>query len=156
MTPARIAPRWALSFADLCLLLLGFFILLHAQRAEPERVAEGVRAAFNGTTPTLIRAQYRAAAIFLPGEAILRPAARRDLAKIGRDAARTGGAVRVESQGVDGGTRRFDSWELAAARAAAVARALREGGLPERRVTIAMPGGAVEDGGQRIGVTVGR
>ena len=24
-------PRWALSFADLCLLLLGFFVLLQAQ-----------------------------------------------------------------------------------------------------------------------------
>ena len=38
------APRWALSFADLCLLLLGFTLIL-AARPDPARLTAGLHAA---------------------------------------------------------------------------------------------------------------
>jgi hypothetical protein len=135
-------PRWAVSLADLALLLLGFFVLLQA--GSPGAVAAGARAAFGaqpGAGP-LVRA--RAERWFEPGEARLRGPARARLLAIGREAARGGARVTVESRGRGGGARRFDGWELAAARAAAVARALTEGGLDEAKVTIRLAEGAAE------------
>ena len=80
------------------------------------------------------------------------------LAALGRKAAAAHGRATVRSTGADAATQRFDGWELAAARTAAVARALRSGGLDEKRIAIdlpAMDGGAPGSGpggGQRIGV----
>lgn len=139
MTPVR-APRWALSFADLCLLLLGFFVILQAQRSSPERVTTGLRAAFGekGATPP-IRADYHAAALFQRGEAVLLPVHEARLRALGRQVAARGGAIRIDSTGADGDGPRFEAWELGAARVAAVARAVGAGGVPERDVAIVMP-----------------
>jgi hypothetical protein len=65
-------PRWAVSFADLGLLLLGCFVLLHAmESARPKAgAADAPRAE---ATPG--RA-YAASDLFEPGEAVLRPEAR--------------------------------------------------------------------------------
>ena len=154
MSTVRV-PRWALSFADLCLLLLGFFVILHAQRADSRRVAQGMRAAFGdsvaGKTPT----EYRATTLFAPGEAILNPAGVRWLAGLGRQAATAKGGVLIVSDGMDAGGSRLDGWELAAARVAAVGRAVRAGGLAERDVTISIPamGGSGHDAAQTLRIT---
>jgi len=150
------APRWALSFADLCLLLLGFFVILHAQSADPARVASGMRSAFgDGAASSTTRFERRAAALFQPGEAILRPDAAARLRSLGARAGASG-KVLIVSTGTDASTRRLDAWELAAARTAAIARAIRGGGVDEARVTVAIPAmdGAQSGKGQTISVTV--
>jgi hypothetical protein len=137
------SPRWALSFADLSLLLLGFFVLLQA-RPEHARLAAGLREAM-GAHPRETW-ERSARAIFLPGEAILRPAAKADLVAAAGD-----GAITVVSRGTDPATNRFDGWELAAARAAALARALAEAGVPQERIAIDLAPG--DPAGQTLTVT---
>ena len=127
MSAARV-PRWALSFADLCLVLLAFFVLLQAERGNRAQLAVGMRAAFAGGGAPVIRTQQLAAStMFEPGEALLLPAARARLAAIGREAASSGAGIRIESVGSDPASARFDRWELAAARAAAIARGIGGG-----------------------------
>ena len=138
MIAAR-SPRWVLSFADLCLLLLGFFVLLHARNGDSRAVADGLRAAFGGKPGAAVPAPYVAAALFEPGQAVFRPGRAAPFRAIGARAVAAGATVLVESRGVDQATRRFDAWELAAARTAAIARAIRAGGLDERRIAIVMP-----------------
>jgi flagellar motor protein MotB len=128
------ASRWMLSLADLALLLLGFFIMLYASDSSFSAVTEGARAAFLGRPAAAPLLDAPAASLFEPGEARLKEAARERLLALGRKAP----AVTVESAGRDRAGNRFDSWELAAARAAAVARAVREGGVPEEKVRIVM------------------
>ncbi len=132
MRAARV-PRWAVSFADLCLLLLGFFVLLQAHQARPDQLAASLRSAFGERATRQPAIRYRAASMFEPGEAVLTRAAAARLARIGAEARAGGKAVRIVSEGMDAGTSRFDRWELAAARAAAVARGIRAGGLAERK-----------------------
>lgn len=150
---ATRAPRWAVSFADLCLLLLGFFILLQAQNGEPQRLAAGLRAAFGENQWEKQRQNaFRAAALFEPGEAVLTPAATATLRQIGARARSENNSIHIVSEGSDPGTRRFDRWELAAARAAAIGRAIRAGGIDERRIDIAIPSvsGRGDETGQAI------
>lgn len=130
--------RWALSFADLCLVLLGFLLLLQAHKGDPAALGAGIRAAFGSAAPRSFAEP--AAPLFEPGEAILSAAARARFQAIGRSAAMSGAVVDIESLGTDTGGRRFDAWELAAARAAAVARAVQEGGLAPGRIDLAVEG----------------
>ena len=126
-TPAR----WALSFADLCLLLLGFFVILQAQRGQAGTTGPAVahdRPAGAGG--------FAAAGLFMAGEAVFRPGAADRLALIGAQAGTR--RIVVESSGADAATRRFDSWELAAARTAAVARAVAQGGIDPARIELVM------------------
>ena len=134
------AARWATSFADLALLLLGFFILLYAGKADVRAVAASAREALGSDQPAGGFIFDRPGAdLFEPGEARLTDSAREALVAIGRNAARDGKSVRIESLGRDPAARRFDGWELAAARAAAAARAVREGGVAEEKVEIVVP-----------------
>jgi hypothetical protein len=146
--------RWALSFADLCLVLLGFLLLLQAHRGDPAALNAGIRAAFGAPAPTSL--DEVAAASFEPGEAILLPPARTHFNGVGRRAARQGGLVHIESVGTDAAARRFDAWELAAARAAAIARAVAEGGLDPHRIDLSIEGTgpAARQVGQHVRVTV--
>ena len=146
------APRWALSFADLCLVLLGFVLLMQAQRGNPAAVTAGIREAFGA--PPLGGFDRIAAPLFEPGEAILRSPAHAELAAIGRRARSSGGTVHIESIGTDTGSLRFDGWEIAAARAAAAARAVREGGLAADRIDVSVA--ATRGRGQRLRITTGR
>jgi hypothetical protein len=151
------APRWALSFADLCLLLLGFFVILHAQAGHRAELAGGMRAAF-GTDKASheVHADYTAAALFEPGEAVLKPSFARELTLLGARAAAADARVSIESTGTDVPSHRFDGWDLAAARVSAIARAVSASGLPENRIEIAIPamGGAKAGKGQTIAVRV--
>ena len=148
MTPAR-SPRWLMSFADLCLLLLGFFVLLHA-RADGSAAAASVRAAFGGPAGSARSLDFAAADLFEPGEAVLRPAYAQRLEQFGRQIAPSHGRVRIESRGSDRATSRFDAWELAAARAAAVGRAVAAGGVSPERIDITLPQGRPTTGPQRL------
>lgn len=145
MREARGDPRarWALSFADLTLLLLGFFVLLQAQGSGGWAMTDGVRAAL-GEAPLARSLDLAAADLFEPGEAVLRPAARRRLAAFGG----RGGGMTVTSIGRGVAARRFDAWELAAARTAAVARGIAAGGMAEDRVAIEIGRGG--EGPQRL------
>ena len=108
-------PRWAVSFADLILLLLGCFVLLHAmESARPKTAA--------AAPPAVGRQQLEASALFESGEARLTPAGEAALAAAARRWA--GRDIRVIGSGAGEGSGRLDRFELAAARTAAVARAL--------------------------------
>jgi flagellar motor protein MotB len=151
---ARAYPRWALSLADIMMLLLGFFVLLQAGNATD--VAAGARAAFSMEPEARALLDTQAASLFEPGEARLRPAARERLAGIGSAAAQAKRVVVIESHGREAGARRFDGWELSAARAAALARALVGAGMTEERVLVVMPGTVQEEAkGQRLVVRYG-
>lgn len=157
-----------MSFADLCLVMLAFLLLLQANRGNPAAVGAGIRAAFAGRAAPAADERL-AAPMFEPGEAILLPVARADMAAIGRVAAARGATIRIDSEGSDervgdGGAQRFDGWELSAARAAAVARAIHAGGLDPARIDVAVGGtrdmaagaGAAGVTGQRLRITTSR
>ena len=131
MRRASSGGRWALSFADLCLLLLGFFVLLQA-RPDPHRLTQSMRAAFGDKGASTLERPARL--WFEPGEAVLRPQARAALTSFAHDAH----SVSIASRGTEADTARFDAWELAAARAAAIARALTDAGLGSDTVTVAV------------------
>lgn len=148
---------WAISFADLCMLLLGFFVMLHAQSNQGKQLVDGIKNAFGGrAVPVAKTHDLDPLYLFEAGEALLRPEARAQLIEIGRGAAQRGSRVRIESIGIDPGSRRFDGWELAAARTAAIGRAVQEGGLSDQAITISIPAmGADKDRtGQRIAIEV--
>jgi len=138
-------PRWAVSFADLFLLLLGCFIHLHALEAARSRAGADIGAA-------RAAGGHDAADLFQQGEAVLKPEARVRLQAEGRRLA--GHQVRIVSAGTGEAGGRLDRFELSAARAAAVGRALQEGGVRDRDVAIAMAESADQIAGQRIAVSL--
>lgn len=149
--------RWVLSFADLTLLLLAFFIMMQAQAGDRMKLAAGIRTAFggkNGGEEQISVQGFSAARAFHDAEAILKPGEAERFKAIGAEAARAGYRVIVSSQGRDGQSARLDSWELAAARTTAVARAIRAGGLPDAKIEIAIPPMRASEAatGQRISV----
>jgi hypothetical protein len=141
--------RWALSFADLCLLLLGFFVLLQAHSKRDSALA-GINAYFRdgGTGARAIDADIPGTMLFVPNEAMLTPAGRARRGSIARDVLESGGVLRISSQGTDPGTARFDGWDLASARLGAVARALIQAGFPANRVRIEGPDSDFVQGGK--------
>jgi hypothetical protein len=144
--------RWAVSFADLCMVLLGFLLLLQAHKGDPAALGAGLRAAFGGPQPRIM--DEAAAPLFESGEAVLLAPARSRFAAVGRRVAAGSGVVHVESVGTDADARRFDSWELAAARTASIARAIQEGGLESKRIDVSIGGTGAVAKGQHVRVTV--
>jgi len=154
----EISQRWVLSFADLTLLLLAFFVLMQAQAADRLKLAAGIRNAFGGDAGGSGAAQdvhgFTAGRIFQANEAILTQGALRQFQAIGAAAAKAHARVIVASQGREGQSARLDSWELAAARTTAVARAVRTGGVSDAMIEITIPPMRASDPaqGQRISV----
>lgn len=138
--------RWALSFADLCLLLLGFFVLLQA-KPDANHLSAGLRAAFGARADAAL--EENANAWFEPGEAIMTPQAHKILDDFAHSAG--GGRLIVSSRGTEPKAARFDGWELAAARTAAVARELAKGGVAQDKVAVAID--PATGGGQVIQIT---
>ena len=128
-------PRWAVSFADLTMLLLAFFVLLHA--ADERTLVTAAHTAFGSGEPGGPLLQAPADSLFERGEARLKPDARLRLVAAAHKAGP--GRLAVESVGRPVAGSRFDGWELAAARAAALARALADAGVKESRIDIVMP-----------------
>ena len=139
-------PRWAVSFADLVLLLLGCFVLLHAMEAQRPTAAIAASAP-RASAP---ERSFNAADVFQAGEALLTSEAREALRAEGARLARH--RVQILSSGTGGEGGRLDRFELAAARTAAIARALREGGLAEGDIAIAMGDAGRPGAGQTIAV----
>jgi len=154
-----ISQRWVLSFADLTLLLLAFFVMMQAQMADRLKLTASIRGAFGGQGPAGGGSDakvegFSAGQIFEADEAILKPGMLARLKAIGAEAARSGARVIVASQGRDGQSARLDAWELSAARTTAVARAIRMGGVPDARIEISIPPMRASEPakGQRISV----
>lgn len=138
--------RWALSFADLALLLLGFFVLLQA-KPDANHLSAGLRAAFGSRANAGLEQPART--LFEPGEAVLTPQGHKILQDF---AVGVGdGALIVSSRGTEPDAARFDGWELAAARTAAVARDLTRYGVAQGRIAVAIDPGT--GGGQTIWIT---
>ena len=148
MTGVR-SSRWLMSFADLTLLLLAFFVLLHA-RADGRAAAASVRAAFGGPIAAETTLDLDANALFEPREAVLRPGAVALLRRFGARAAGTHARVHLDALGSSPATSRLDGWEISAARAAAVARAIGAGGLDPRAIDISLPQGDARSGRPRF------
>jgi len=127
--------RWAISFADLLLLLLAFFVLLQASGARRDSLLAGVSWQFGGR-PMQPGVELRAADLFAPGEALLTARGKARLAIVARQYRKDSGGLEVHSHGADGGHQRFDEWDLAAARLGAVARALQADGIAPGRLLI--------------------
>ncbi|WP_114954171.1 flagellar motor protein MotB [Sphingosinicella terrae] len=119
------APRWAISFADLALLLLGCFVMLHAMR--PPTSAPTAAA----TIDAALVADLQADLLFEPGEARLTAAGAARLRALAEG--QSGRPLQLASRGGTQSGARLDAFELAAARAAAVARVL---GIDGRYVTV--------------------
>lgn len=127
--------RWAISFADLTLLLLGFFVLLQASGSRRDALLAGVSRQFGG--PAMREGvELRASELFVPGEAYLTAAGHVRLTQVARRFATEKGGLEVRSHGSDAARQRFDDWDLAAARLGAVARALKTGGIAPDRLSI--------------------
>lgn len=127
--------RWAVSFADLLLLLLGFFVLLQASGSQRDALLAQVGQQFGGHVARR-DVELRAADLFVPGEALLTPGGRLRLSAAAHPLLRKADMVEIRSQGLDRARRRFDDWDLAAARLGAVARALKADGIAGDRLLI--------------------
>ena len=139
-------PRWAVSFADLVLLLLGCFVLLHAMESQrPKADAASVPRAAAPAGRVLA-----ADNLFEGGEARLTQAGRARILAIA--ASLRGGGVTVSGRGVGEAGSRLDRFELAAARTAAVARALREGGVAEQLIAVRVDNAPSGRPGQTIAI----
>lgn len=126
--------RWALSFADLALLLLGFFVLLQASNGRQHEVVNGVAQEFGA--PVAQADRLLASNLFQPGEALLTPAGEQALKAVAAHHRVAQGRIEIRSVGLDPSTNRFDSWDLAAARLGAVARGLAAHGIARERILI--------------------
>lgn len=127
--------RWAISFADLLMLLLAFFVLLQASGSRRDAMLSQVSRQFGGRDMAQ-GVELRAVDLFQPGEAMLTGRGRARLAAIARQFAGQPDGLEIRSHGSDSGHRRFDEWDLAAARLGAVARALRTDGIAPDRLLI--------------------
>ena len=140
----RAAPSWAVSFADLGLLLLGCFVMLHAiEAARPDAAAVPLPA-----TPVSQIETLDAAELFEPGEARLRFGAAEQLRGVAQRL--PAGSVELVSRGTGEGGSRLDRFELAAARAASVSRALQAAGIADQRLTLQVADSPEAGRGQRI------
>lgn len=127
--------RWAVSFADLLLLLLAFFVLLQASGSRRDAMLSQVSQQFGGRAMQR-GVDLRAADLFVPGEALLSDAGRIRLSALAHRFLRETGSLQIRSEGSDRARQRFDDWDLAAARLGAVARALRAEGIAQDRLLI--------------------
>ncbi|GAY23208.1 MULTISPECIES: flagellar motor protein MotB [Sphingobium] len=126
--------RWAISFADLLLLLLGFFVMLQASGQRRDAMLAQVRQQFGGHASSPM--EIHAAELFLPGEALLTQQGRKRLKIVADRFALGRERLEVSSRGTDVGHQRFDGWDLSAARLGAVARALKAEGIGGDRLVL--------------------
>ena len=92
--------RWALSFADLCLLLLAFFALLQANQSTRNQTLAGIGNYF-GAIQSNHQADLAALDLFEPGEALLSPSGRAQLLKAAQPFAQSKLTIHIQSIGID-------------------------------------------------------
>lgn len=200
--------RWTVSYIDLLMTILGFFVLIYAKDHDPKEVAASLRSAFNhdvikpdnggagGKTdksgkPVLSDNQskndatkandakadkakenedcltkagvacpsqeFLADDLFQPQEAILTDKGKNMLTRFVKKPARSAAYFLIESHGIGNGNARFDRWELAAARTAAVARVIKSSGIDDTHLKIMMaPDSPLSDNGQHLLVTISK
>lgn len=142
MKPALLekSGRWALSFADLCLLLLGFFVLLHAtQEQDRKRALASIGAEFGNSGGAAAEAEplrLPADSLFVPREAMLTPKGREVITAFANEAKARGQSFQLSSTGMAERSGRFDAWDLASARLGAVARALVQADVPATDIAL--------------------
>lgn len=143
MTNPRLAKsgRWALSFADLCLLLLGFFVLLHATQEKDRGRALASIGAELGAGESAASAEAEplrlpADSLFVAREAMLTPKGREVIAAFANEARAKGRSLQISSTGIAEQSGRFDAWDLASARLGAVARALVQADVPAEDIAL--------------------
>ncbi len=141
--------RWAVSFADLLLLLLGFFVLLQASGGKRDAMLANVAQQFGGRAIGQAR-ELRADDLFASGEALLTPVGRRRIGQVAQGLRNGKSDIEVDSFGFEASSGRFDQWDLAAARLGAVARALRAEGVPQDRLKIRGLDQAEKKGGGQV------
>lgn len=149
--------RWAVSFADLLLLLLAFFVVLQAGGTRRDAMLSQVSQQFGGRAMGQGIA-LRASELFVPAEALLSDPGRIRLHALARRFSRGPGSIEIRSEGSDRARQRFDDWDLAAARLGAIARALRTDGIAQDRLRIRGldQGGGRGGQGQVIHIAPGR
>lgn len=140
LEPGR--PLWLVTLADLCLLLVGFFVFVQASQLDKQQLAAAIRKGFDAPPPaaepiTLDRAAVRG---FAPGDATLPPMAH--LIDWAREAAADPRTTITVTGSTDGTESDRDALTLsapilAADRARAVAAALvRAGAVSRDRIAI--------------------
>lgn len=154
--PATARPLWLVTLADLALLLVGFFVLLQANRTiPPAELARGMAAGFGAPAPAPIAVEARGVVGFAPGAAEVAeaPAA---LVAWARQATRDPRVALTVTGATDGTAADVDlasgsAAVLAADRAAAVVALLADAGVPVARTVITT---AARPAGRRVIVTL--
>lgn len=146
-TPAQ--PRWLLSFTDLALLLLAFFIVLHVRQNEADRIVQGIGGALGPQSLHPRVHGFAADSLFEAGEAMLRPDAHILLDGAGKNW-KPGRKLIITSTGQSSASARFDTWDLSAARTAAIARHLSQSGIPADAIDVEMEPASPQKTGQQI------
>jgi len=109
-TPARAVAagrrgRWALSFADLTLLLLGFFVLLQASNGRQQEIVGGLAQQFGA--PANQSERLVARDLFQRGEALLTPAGEKRIRTAAQRFVTTDKRIEIRSIGLDRAASRF-------------------------------------------------
>ena len=153
--PVPSRPVWLMTLADLALLLVGFFVLLQANRTiPPAELARGIAEGFGAVAPAPIAVEAHGVAGFAPGAADAAPSAALD--RWAREATRDPRVALTVTGGTDGTAADVDrasgsATVLAANRAARVVALLSAAGVPVARATIAT---APKPIGRRVVVTL--
>jgi flagellar motor protein MotB len=154
--PAAGRPTWLVTLADLALLLIGFFVLMQANRSlSPAELARGMAAGFGITEPDPIAVEARGIEGFAPGAADV-AAAPHDLVAWAKQATRDPRVALTVTGATDGSAADVDLLShsaavLAANRAAAVVALLADAGVPVARTIITT---APRPAGRRVVVTL--
>lgn len=130
------ANRWSLAFADLSLLMLGFVVLSFVHPRAPEGQSPDSEAPESPKDAVPLESfTWSSASLFEPQEAMLTPAGREKAREVARTMGDRPVGITLSVAGQAGGSARLDQWELAAARMASFARALRAEGVDDAAIT---------------------
>ena len=134
LCPPAARPVWLVTLADLALLLVGFFVLMQANRLDPKEIARGMAEGFGVAAPAM-PVEAQAVRGFAPGSAL--PPDLAALAAWARTATRDPRVALTVTGATDGAA--DDRAEgsaalLAADRARAVAAALARAGVTRAQI----------------------
>ena len=126
--------RWSLAFADLSLLMIGCLVLMintPFSSADTEKPVQGVE---NGKLSIILRSGD----LFENNEAMITNRGKAIIAEFVARNKDSGQHIELSLNGSDAGSARLDSWELAAARLAAVSRVMSAKGITRDAIKIGL------------------